>query len=798
MERATDAILSIINDLRVSKEPESPALFGKLILKELQFLSAAEGSRATGAIRQLLLQQGSVPASPLLFPIISALLDGHHGRVICDPWAGIGTLLALAQEATKADEAIAIVPNDDDFQLGRALMGSARWELGDPLDVLQTLPGEFDAVVSIPPIGLKSERTLRIKGATGEMLDIRDSMGNLVLTSASAKLSQAGLSIFVVPLSFISSQNSVFHRLSEIGLGVEAVFALPSGALGSNTDIQSYLVVIRRGSITRMFVGKFSNDTQSNLQIVSNFKNRKTDGPPEFGRYVDPRRFAGFSAMRLAERIEEAKRTYGAPAVTLDDLSARITLGRAAEDFHFPSSDNAIYVPLIGTGDVVSSLDELAIKPQNYAQVDVDPSRASARFVLKFLNSELGKEIRQQSKTGSFILKLNLQTLKSLIVFTPDMETQRRLLQIETAITAERNTVMSLQNELMQCERELWKTPQSAPTVFHRIKKLSDRLAGGLTEHASSDRIQWIEMLPFPLASILRAWEATPMQDCKTKYEHLLHFFEATAEFLSIILLSAYTSNETLFSSHREALADALHRQHLSFERSTFGLWKAVLEYFGKRTRTLATEERSLCTELFCDSTVEFPTIICDKRVAQILSRTNQMRNDWSGHGGVVGQGEAQLRNEQLVGEFEQLRGVFGDVWKRSQVIRGLQSRFRNGAFENDVKVLVGSNPGFLTESRVLVMAMDVDRMYLMNKGERQALKLIPLLQMGPSPLSDNNACYFFNRIDRSGVRFISYHYADRPELTGTFAEASEIIQFLTSVSADGSSIRRLDRANPT
>ena len=170
------------------------------------------------------------------------------------------------------------------------------------------------------------------------------------------------------------------------------------------------------------------------------------------------------------------------------------------------------------------------------------------------------------------------------------------------------------------------------------------------------------------------------------------------------------------------------------------------------------------------------------------------MRNDWSGHGGVVGQGEAQLRNEQLVAEFEQLRGIFGDVWKRSQLIRGLQSRFRNGAFENDVKVLVGSNPGFLTEMRPMVLAMDVDRIYLASKGERQAIKLIPLVQMGPSPLSDNNACYFFNRMDQRGVRFISYHYADRPELTGTFAEASEIIQFLTSGNADDSQTSALQQ----
>jgi len=46
---------------------------------------------------------------------------------------------------------------------------------------------------------------------------------------------------------------------------------------------------------------------------------------------------------------------------------------------------------------------------------------------------------------------------------------------------------------------------------------------------------------------------------------------------------------------------------------------------------------------------------------------------------------------------------------------------------------------------------------------------------------SAKNACYFFNRLDRSGARYVSYHYADRPELKGEFSEeAVETIKMLT------------------
>ena len=51
-----------------------------------------------------------------------------------------------------------------------------------------------------------------------------------------------------------------------------------------------------------------------------------------------------------------------------------------------------------------------------------------------------------------------------------------------------------------------------------------------------------------------------------------------------------------------------------------------------------------------------------------------------------------------------------------------------------------------------------------------------------PSPQSAKNACYFFNRLEREGARFVSYHFTDHPELKGQFIEATEAISFLTQV----------------
>ncbi len=299
--------------------------------------------------------------------------------------------------------------------------------------------------------------------------------------------------------------------------------------------------------------------------------------------------------------------------------------------------------------------------------------------------------------------------------------------------------------------------------------------------------------MPFPLASILRAWQATPSQDFKTKHEHLLDFFEGTAEFLSIILLSSFGSNEALFGPHKQKLAEAMQKQNLSFQRATFGTWKLVVEYLGKQTRELLSagakkdeevqNDKDLCADIFADPSLVLPAALARKEVSAILSTTNKMRNDWRGHSGVVGQGEAQLRNEQLLAEVERLRETMADTWVQTQLMHGLQCRPRRDLYENEIELLMGSNTPFIAAQCTTVNALDVEHLYLLTAGSTRALKLIPLMQVGSSPQSARNACYFFNRLDRDGgARFVSYHFPDKPELSGEFADATDAIKLLTQV----------------
>ena len=785
-------LLSELRKLRNEIAPVDP----KTLAERLKSLGVSIPTEQLPELIPTILQRfgrhhaGHYQIPPLLSEAIAKLLEDRSAQTLLDPWAGLGTMLAIAQQATSSSKCLAFNPDVSEVELAKVLFPQAEWQIGQPLSLLQKLRDSINVIVSCLPLGAKTSESLELAGTAGNPIKLRDELGNLILAAATARLSEDGMGLFVVSPSFFFSKRSVLRKFPELGINVEAALALPAGSFAPCTSIDTYLLVVNKVANPKMFVAQLSKDHNTNSQIFTNLRNREEGGAVELGRYIDALEFRSIDSLRAGEYFESAKKEIGFPAAELEDLATEITLGRFGKDFNFPTAANAIYIPMIGQSDVVDSIEELYLKAQNYAQVVVDPSRSQVSFITQFLNSELGKKVREWGKSGTVIQKLNKQALKKLQVFIPDLATQRKMLEIEARITNEENTLLDLQNELSDLRRDLWRNPRSANAVSNRVRDFSTRMSGNLKEQASIGLYQWFETIPFPIASILRAWRATPSDDFRARQDHLLHFFEATAEFISVILLSAFSKNEGLFVPHKQKLKKAMKKQNLSFQRATFGTWKLVVEYLGKQTRSLlqenkkkpedAKDDRRICAEIFSDATLRLPSLLCSKGIAAVLGDTNKMRNDWSGHRGVLSQEQAKLHNAKLRREVAKLRQAMSDLWDSSVIVNALHCRPRNGVFENEIAILKGSNSEFLKESREMSRWLDVESLYIINGDQKSALKLLPLIRLNASPGTAKNACYFFNRTEQNGARFVSYHFIDQPELSERFREATEAIKLLT------------------
>ncbi len=326
--------------------------------------------------------------------VFSALIEGSTPKIMCDPWAGSGLLIGVLRELSLPKAAFAFTPNQSEFVLGRVLIPEADWQHGNPLHLLGAANREFDIVASILPMGFRSCIPLNVKLPSGDDIELHDDLGNLILVASSMRINPSGIGLFVVGPSFFSSPRSVLRRFDEIGLGIEAAFALPSGTFAPRTNISGYLVVVRRSISSRMFVAQLSTNTKTNLQIIWNFKENREGVSLELGKFIEPSKFKSIEYLRSVDALSLAEKRFGFQAVNLagltelKDVKSGIKLGQFGTDFAFQPLENAIYIPLIGNSDVVDSLDALTLKPQNYAQVIIDPTRSNVKVVTHFLNSD--------------------------------------------------------------------------------------------------------------------------------------------------------------------------------------------------------------------------------------------------------------------------------------------------------------------------------------------------------------------------------------------------------------------------
>jgi hypothetical protein len=115
-----------------------------------QFLDSRIGSKSE-----------SVSIPEWLGDVFRELVKETSPKAICDPWAGIGFLIAILCEACHPSEAFALTVNLANHALGKILVPDVKWQLGEPLSLLESAQ-EFDAIASILPMVARGMVPLKI------------------------------------------------------------------------------------------------------------------------------------------------------------------------------------------------------------------------------------------------------------------------------------------------------------------------------------------------------------------------------------------------------------------------------------------------------------------------------------------------------------------------------------------------------------------------------------------------------------------------------------------------------------
>jgi hypothetical protein len=552
---------------------------------------------------------------------------------LIDVWAGGRLLLDLAR-AVNPKEAIGLCPSPELAALLQCVEGAARvqWRVGDPIAELSESHDEFDMIVGCLPVGLhREEKKLRFEDRT---FHLKDTQNNLMIASACRFLAADGVGIFVVGprLAFPGRTGSFFSELTNMGLYVDAYVSTPPGTW-QKTSVPFGLAFIRRGEGDTLFVGELSDIPARNKVLLENLLERRVGGDVGLGRIVHYATFQSYQHLVGQERVAQLEDRLSIPGIPLIKIAKEINLTKASEAPGFEEHENAIYVPLIGRSEVRTLLSDLSLKPHNYAQVVLDELQVDAGYVAGFLNSSDGMIVRESVLSGTHIPKITKSSIQYMPVFLPDLEASRAVLSIDMRLR-------ELQSELSELRNDLWANPLDVESSSERLARVNQ----------NDSLVDWLESLPFPLATILWAYWANRDDDLRA-YKRLLHFFEALAELLADILLSAFQNDPQLFDTEWAKIRNAMTQANASLDIGTFGLWVRIYERLSKTARGLLAgkqrEATAQCSELFRTQDIEAVSCLLSAGIVGVLQKANSLRNK-DAHGGVVGATEARRRHDAL------------------------------------------------------------------------------------------------------------------------------------------------------
>jgi len=178
--------------------------------------------------------------------------------------------------------------------------------------------------------------------------------------------------------------------------------------------------------------------------------------------------------LRQIDELETQFNNY--ETFSLGKLATEI-IGLRSGQSHMPKC-NAMYIPKIGSSPVIHDLRLARIKHHNYFQV-VLSSRAVSGYVVAFLNSSLGRLVREASKVGSTIPQLRKSELGDMIIALPSTEEQAEIFSTYQKLE-------NLKDAIGQLNEELALNPTSSLSVVSQVDDMLS-VIGALSE---SDRIK--------------------------------------------------------------------------------------------------------------------------------------------------------------------------------------------------------------------------------------------------------------------------------------------------------------------
>ena len=112
-------VWNIFDEMLGGTQGVEPTIFAARVSELGLSFSAAELPELIQSIQKAFGSRGGEHHGPqLLMQVVTKILKGRSAEVVCDPWAGLGAMLATVRETTHSTKAFAFTQNTAELALG--------------------------------------------------------------------------------------------------------------------------------------------------------------------------------------------------------------------------------------------------------------------------------------------------------------------------------------------------------------------------------------------------------------------------------------------------------------------------------------------------------------------------------------------------------------------------------------------------------------------------------------------------------------------------------------------------------
>jgi len=618
----------------------------------------------------------------------------------------------------------------------------------------------YDVMLTLPPVGLKPITKTFNTGSAGE-LNISDDPSRFLILEYGPLISDNGSLLFLTTNSFAaltSNVKSVRYNLSNFDLYLNAALLVEPNTF-RHTAAEFNVVILSKKQSTELYIAGFPKPSDDITDKVQRLSNRQQSAYPINGRLIGFDDFRGISQHIAKEHYIKQCKTLAFLPYEASNLIISINKPHKENDlFVFDDVLDSLYLPKSMHKNATTDLSEIS-SGQYFLQLVVKSNIVNPVYLAKYLNSVHGINFRLQLSTGNTIHMICEENLAKSTIYLPDISFQNKFTQ---AI----NKVDSIVQNLLESKERLW-----FDTTY------LDSLNDDLSIYSSADKFEnWIESLPFPIASILRTYQTQDFSS-KSKCERLLHFFEAITEFFVAIHMSAFR-NSMYWVDLKTKIASALKTNNLHPDRASYGLWIVMLQIFSKHCRDLKVnkekadrgpkadkEKADNPLSLFMMNNFLVYDVISSKTILSTLEKVNQYRNRWKGHGGATSPEEDDKRLEILTKELSNIRSIIGWAFKQYLLISPFDLKSKKGPISTgSVKLVQGSNPQLPFIPIELNQHIYNDCLYLYTPDYATALEMVPIISVQEAP---QPAGYFYSRVVNNTAQMVTYQITSQSEIVG-------------------------------